>query len=87
MIDEASQRNDGTARKLRQIAATTWQLIDERAGPIREEGELNLPTNLPSLVIAHYAYREARQAPRIREHNPTAHPTYMPTRLVIAPWP
>ena len=86
VIDEASALNDGTSRTLRQIQATAWQLIDSRRAP-RDEGVLTLAGELPSLVCAHLAYREARQAPRIRRANPTAHPNFMPPRLAIPPWP
>jgi len=86
VIDEASALNDGTSRTLRQIQATAWQLIDSRRAP-RDEGVIVLGGELPSLVCAHLAYREARQAPRIRRANPTAHPNFMPPRLAIPPWP
>jgi len=86
VIDEASARNDGTSRTLRQIQAATWQLIDRRR-PTRDAGLLVLAGELPSLVCAHLAYREARQAPRIRRANLTAHPNFMPPRLAIPPWP
>ena len=87
VIAEASARNDGAAHMLRHLATTAWQLVDKRAGPVREEGVLTLAANLPSLVVAHLAYRESRQAPRIRRANPVAHPAFMPQRLAVLPWP
>jgi hypothetical protein len=86
VIAEASQRNDGAMRTLRQIQATTWQLIDRRHKP-SEAGALVLAGPMPALVIAHLAYREARQAPRIRDANPTAHPNFMPGELMVPAWP
>lgn len=87
VIEEASARNDGTARSLRRIEAAAWALINARVNLPDEEGVLQLAGNLPSLVCAHFAYREARQAPRIRDANPAAHPNFMPPQLVIPPWP
>jgi prophage DNA circulation protein len=43
--------------------------------------------NMPSLVCAHWAWREAKQAPRIRDSNPVAHPNFMPTPLAVPQWP
>ncbi|HSZ92365.1 MAG TPA: hypothetical protein VK822_23650, partial [Acetobacteraceae bacterium] len=87
VIDEANQQNDGTARSLRRVQATALQLINERSGDEPEDGQMIFAANLPSLLCAHLAYREARQAARIRGANPVAHPSFMPTTLVIPAWP
>jgi prophage DNA circulation protein len=87
VIDEANQQNDGTARSLRRVQAIALQLINERSGDEPEDGLMQFSANMPSLVCAHLAYREARQAGRIRGANPVAHPSFMPTTLVIPPWP
>jgi hypothetical protein len=87
VIDEAGAANDGTLRTLRRQQATCLQLIAQRANSPREEALLLLSGEMPSLVCAHYAYREARQAQRIRDANPTAHPNFMAPQLTIPEWP
>ena len=87
VIDEASERNDGTVRTLRKIKSSAWALIDSRALSAQEEAIIEFRQPMPSLVVAHFSYREARQAQRIRDANPTAHPNFMPRRLVVPPWP
>lgn len=87
VIAESAAANDGTLRMLRQVRTAAWRLIDVRYGAPQEEGVLITNAPLPSLVCAHYAYREARQAQRIRDANPVAHPNFMVSELVIPPWP
>jgi hypothetical protein len=86
VIAEAGHRNDGTQRVLRQIFAKAMQLINNRAvSPLEDAMLTNSP--MPSLVCAHWAYREARQVQRIRNANPAAHPNFMATRLSVPIWP
>lgn len=87
VIEESTQRNDGTLRMLRQLYATTLRLIAHRTHSPLEDEVMTLGGPMPSLVCAHFAYREARQAQRLRDANPTAHPNFMPPRLVIPAWP
>ncbi len=86
-IAEATARNDGAMRSLRLVFATALRLIAYRTHSPLEDTILALAAPMPSLVCAHWAYREARQAQRIRDANPTAHPNFMPLRLVIPVWP
>ena len=86
-IDEATARNDGAMRQLRLVFATALRLIAHRTHSPLEDQILAPAAPMPSLVCAHWAYREARQAQRIRDANPTAHPNFMPPRLVIPQWP
>ena len=86
-IDEATKRNDGALRQLRLVFATCLALINYRTHSPLEDTILLLTAPMPSLVCAHWAYREARQAQRIRDANPTAHPNFMTPRLVIPTWP
>jgi hypothetical protein len=86
-IDEATTRNDGALRQLRLVMATSLALINYRTVSPLEDTILVLSAPMPSLVCAHWAYREARQMQRIRDANPTAHPNFMTPRLVIPTWP
>jgi hypothetical protein len=87
VILEAGQRNDGLARPLRMIEATARALINKRALSPVEDQLMYVSGNMPSLVCAHWAWREAKQAPRIRDSNPVAHPNFMPTPLAVPQWP
>lgn len=87
VIAEASLRNDGTVRTLRRIETTGRVLINVRHGIPQEAGVLVLSQAMPSLVCAHYAYREARQAQLLRDANPVAHPNFMPVPISVPPWP
>jgi prophage DNA circulation protein len=87
IINDASVANDGTATALSRIKSTSLALIAARAGPIEDDGVMVTTTSLPSLVCAHYAYREARQAPRMRQANPAAHSNFMAKNLIVVPWP
>jgi hypothetical protein len=87
VIEEAGRLNDRTLRMLRQVYATSMQLINQRAASPAEEEVLQLKAPMPSLVCAHWAYREARQFQRIRDANPVAHPNFMPLRLTVPAWP
>jgi len=84
---EAAARNDGTLRMLRQVKTLALVLINKRAlSPI--ENEILLTNSaMPSLVCAHWSYRDARQAPRIRNANPTAHPNFMAPQVTVPAWP
>jgi hypothetical protein len=86
-IEEATRRNDGALRQLRLVFATCLALINYRTVSPLEDTILLLTAPMPSLVCAHWAYREARQAQRLRDANPTAHPNFMTPRLVIPEWP
>jgi hypothetical protein len=86
VVDEAAGRNDGTARMLRQVFATSMQLINQRAISPHEDGILLTNGPMPSLVCAHWAYREARQVDRLRYANPAAHANFMATRLAVPAW-
>lgn len=87
VIDEAAARNDGTLRMLRQVKSTAMVLINQRAVSPLEEEVLMTNAPMPSLVCAHWAYREARQAQRLRNSNPAAHPNFMAARLTVPQWP
>jgi hypothetical protein len=86
-IEEATLRNDGALRQLRLVFATSLALINYRTHSPLEDTILVLTAPMPSLVCAHWAYREARQAQRLRDANPTAHPNFMTPRLVVPTWP
>jgi hypothetical protein len=86
-IAEATVRNDGALRQLRLVLATCLALINYRTHSPLEDTILLLTAPMPSLVCAHWAYREARQAQRLRDANPTAHPNFMTPRLVVPTWP
>jgi hypothetical protein len=87
VVDEAAARNDGTSRMLRQVFATSMQLINQRAISPHEDGVLLTNAPMPSLVCAHWAYREARQVDRLRFANPAAHANFMARRLAVPAWP
>jgi hypothetical protein len=87
VVAEAGARNDGGSRTLRQLFATTMQLINRRALRPQDEDVLLTSQPMPSLVCAHWAYREARQVQRIRDANPAAHPNFMALKLSVPLWP
>lgn len=83
VIAEAGERGDPALRHLRQLFATTMAVINRRAFNTSDDSVMFNANPQPSLVCAHWAWRDATQVQIMRDSNPTAHPNFMATQLAV----